>query len=110
MGENTKGGLVTLRLNQRARRDLIEIAEYIAETNQDRRGASRFVDQLIKICFRLAQRPGTLGRARDELLPGLRSIAFKSYVIFFHYVEEDVEVVTIIHGARDIEAHFNDAQ
>ena len=52
--------------------------------------------------------PGTLGRARPELGPDLRSVSHKGYVIFFRYADERFEVVDMLEGHRDIEAFFGD--
>ena len=52
---------------------------------------------------------GTLGRDRSELLPGLRSLAHGSHVIFFRYHDDAVEIVTVLHGHRDIDAVFGEA-
>jgi plasmid stabilization system protein ParE len=50
--------------------------------------------------------PGTLGRARDDLAPGLRSLAWRDYVILFRYVAGGVQVVRLLHGARDLPTLF----
>jgi toxin ParE1/3/4 len=47
-----------------------------------------------------------MGRARDELRPGLRSHPYRSYVIFFRCVEDTLEIVNVIEGHRDIPALF----
>jgi plasmid stabilization system protein ParE len=67
----------------------------------------RFVGELRQKCRTLADLPGTLGRARPELRPDIRSSAFKGYVIFFRYVDERFEVVNIIEGHRDIDELFS---
>jgi len=43
-----------------------------------------------------------LGRAREELAPGLRSVAIERYVLFYRVSETAVTIVRILHGARDI--------
>ena len=64
--------------------------------------------ELRRRCHELAALPGTLGRARSELGPDLRSVSHKGYVIFFRYADERFEVVDILEGHRDIEAFFGD--
>ncbi len=59
-------------------------------------------------CHDIASKPGTLGRARPELRPDIRSAAHKGYVIFFRYIEDRLEVVNILEGHRDIDAHFSE--
>ena len=49
-----------------------------------------------------------MGRARPELRPQMRCYAFKSYVIFFRYVEDVLEVVNVLEGHRDVEAFFGE--
>ena len=43
-----------------------------------------------------------LGRAREELAPGLRSRRLGRYVIFYEVVPDDVASVRVLHGARDL--------
>jgi toxin ParE1/3/4 len=47
-----------------------------------------------------------MGRPRPELRPDLRSHPFKSYVIFFRYLEDTLEIVNILEGHRDIDTFF----
>ncbi|MFG0291282.1 MAG: type II toxin-antitoxin system RelE/ParE family toxin [Rhodopirellula sp. JB044] len=35
-------------------------------------------------------------------VPGCRSFSFGSYVIFFHAIEDGIEVARVIHGSRDM--------
>jgi len=88
--------------------ELTEISGYIADTSGSPAMAERFAKELINRCEKLASLPGTLGRARPELRPDLRSIAHKSYVIFFRYRGDRVEIVSILNGLRDIAPLFND--
>lgn len=93
--------------------DLVSIARGIAATAGSPDPAFRFTDQLVAKCERLARLPGTLGRARDELAPAMRSFAYKSYVIFFRYGGarspwDRFEVVNILEGHRDFVRYFQD--
>jgi toxin ParE1/3/4 len=82
-----------------AERDLEAIGDYIAADNPVR--AVSFVRELRQQCRRIAQNP--LGyRARPELDEGLRSCAYDSYVIFFEAKPDEVTVIRILHGARDL--------
>lgn len=92
-----------------ARTDLIQILDHIADVSGSVSTAERFVAQLRRRCDELAGLPGTLGRARPELRPDLRSVSHKGYVILFRHVGADFEVVNIIEGHRDIDALFNDS-
>lgn len=83
----------------KAETDLAEIGDYIAKDNP-LRGIS-FVDEIEATCQRLAEMPG-MGSARPELRPGLRSFAHGNYVILYRPVEGGVEIVRVLHSARDV--------
>jgi toxin ParE1/3/4 len=87
----------------RAQSDLVEIWDYIADDSEAR--ADAFLDRIDQKFRTLAQRPG-LGRARDELAEGLRSFPVGRYVVFYRPLPEGVEIVRVLHGARDLTAAF----
>lgn len=97
-----------LKYSLSVKNDFADIAEYIATETGSRTLAEDFIGKLKARCRKLAQLPGTLGRSRDELAPGLRSVAHKSYIIFFRYVDDTVEIVAVLNGMRDIESLFVD--
>ena len=46
-----------------------------------------------------------MGRARDEdLRSGLRSFPVGEYVIIYRILDEDILILRVLHGSRDIEA------
>lgn len=49
-----------------------------------------------------------LGRARHELLVKLRSFTFKNYVIFYQPATDGIEVLRVLHGARDVHRVFDE--
>jgi toxin ParE1/3/4 len=51
----------------------------------------------------------TLGRKRDDLQKGIRSISSGSYLIFYQVgtKSETVEILHVFHGHRDLETLFN---
>ena len=91
-----------------ARQDFATILEYITRESGSLAIGQGFVDVLRQQCKRLASLPGTLGRARPELRPDIRSFAFKGYVIFFRYERETFEVVNVLEGHRDVITYFRD--
>lgn len=95
-----------VRLLQSARDDLAAIGDYIEFASGSRRVAGRFVRELNDYCRRLGRLPGTLGHARPELLPDLRSAPYGNYIVFFRYLGDIVEIVNVIEGHRDIGAIF----
>ncbi len=84
-------------------RDLREILEYIARDSRNR--AIRFVDKLEQKCEMLAASPH-LGFECPELLPGLRVWPVGKYLIFYRAVRDGVEVLRVVHSARDIPRLF----
>jgi toxin ParE1/3/4 len=68
--------------------------------------ARRFVHELRDKCNQLAAAPIQMGRTRADLRPGLRSHAHKSYVIFFRYEGEILEIMRVIESHRDIPPLF----
>jgi toxin ParE1/3/4 len=49
------------------------------------------------------------GRSRDEILPGLRSLAIQGFVIFYRFDQTVIEIARVLHGKRDILAIFNES-
>ncbi len=86
-----------------AKADLVEIFLYIAQDNLGaaHRTHSRFEETLRTI----ASQP-KIGRARDELIPGVRSLASGNYVVYYREMKAAVRVLRILHGARDIQQLF----
>jgi toxin ParE1/3/4 len=94
-----------------ARRDIAEIAAYIARESQSRTVADTFIDKLTDFCERIAKLPVVMGRARPELGRDYRSTTFGSYVIFLRYADDEAPrshlyITHIVHGARDMDAYF----
>ena len=47
-----------------------------------------------------------MGRARDALSAGVRSMPFERYVIFYVPLADGIDIVRVLHSARDIDAVF----
>jgi toxin ParE1/3/4 len=85
-----------------AEAELEEIAAYVAE--QSPRSALTLVRELRERCESLADAPrGYPLVPRYEHL-GIRRRPFGNYLIFYRVGAEIIEVVHILHGARDYEA------
>lgn len=94
---------MTLRFRPEAEDDPFQIGTYIERENP--RAAVSFVAAIREKCENLSNNPET-GRLRPELLTVLRSFPVGQYMIFYYSMDGDVEIVRIIHGARDIDALF----
>jgi len=93
----------SFRLSPAARSDLDGIWFYIAL--DDPEAADKFIRAIISRFPKLAAMP-ELGRQRGELSPRLRSFPVGRYVIFYRPMENEIEVVRILHGARDLPPLF----
>jgi toxin ParE1/3/4 len=83
-----------------AEADLAEIHDHFAQDSPAR--AQRFIALLRDRCAPLRQFP-EMGRMRDDLLPGLRSLPVDRYVVIYRVLGDAVEIVTIVHGSRDVD-------
>ncbi|MBI4124955.1 MAG: type II toxin-antitoxin system RelE/ParE family toxin [Deltaproteobacteria bacterium] len=80
-------------------RDLTEIYDFIAEDNT--MAASRQLDAFEEKCQLLADSPG-IGRKREDLANDLRSFPIGSYIIFYRLQNTHIQIIRILHAARDI--------
>jgi toxin ParE1/3/4 len=88
-----------------AEQDLLAIWNYVArEASPD--VADEQLRSLDRACEALAQWPHS-GRARDELLRNVRSIAVEAYVVFYRVGNSAIEIVRVLHGRRDVDAIFS---
>ncbi len=67
--------------------------------------ADAFIDKLYQAIQALGRQPGS-GRHREELAPGIQSFPFGRYIIFYRAVTSGIEIVRVLHSARDIENIF----
>lgn len=84
--------------------DILDTWDHIAEDSIEQAG--RRVDKLDEI---IATQP-LMGRAREELAAGVRSFPFGRYLIFYEPTEGGIDVVRVLHSARDIDAIFGEDQ
>jgi toxin ParE1/3/4 len=84
-----------------AEQDLEAMGDYIAADNPTR--AVSFIRELRAQCQRIASNPPGY-RLRPELGDDNRACAHGSYVIFFVATPEEVTIIRVLHGARDIPA------
>jgi toxin ParE1/3/4 len=92
------------RLAPEVETELDDIWRYIAAKSDSFEIADRVIDSITDRFFLLAKWPH-LGRRRDsDLRPGLRSFPVGAYVIIYRVDAEDVLILHVIRGSRDIEA------
>jgi toxin ParE1/3/4 len=96
------------RRTPQAGSDLDDIWYYIASRSASLDIADRLIDSITDRFFLLARNPH-IGRARDEdLRPGLRSFPVGEYVIIYRIDGEDIVILRVLRGSRNIGALFGD--
>ncbi len=83
--------------------DLELIEAYISTDNPD--AAESLILTLCSKCRLLSEHPES-GRDRSDLRPGLRGFPVGNYIIFYRPATYGIEVLRILHGARDIGSLF----
>ena len=91
-----------LKFTRRAQEDVQQIHDFIADDNPA--AALAVIAQIETRCNGLS---GKIGKNRDQIEKGLRSIAEGRYLIFFQEAEGSILIVRVLHGAREIEKLFD---
>jgi toxin ParE1/3/4 len=92
------------RLAPEADSDLDDIWLYLARESGSIEIADRLIDSITEKFCLLARFPH-LGRRRDEdLRRGLRSFPVRDYVVIYRVEGEDVVILRVVRGSRDIQA------
>jgi len=92
--------------NEVAKQDLIDIALYLGAENPA--FAEKFLDVAEEDFQRLAEMPG-LGSPRtigpnDPIHVRMWPVSdFRNYLIFYQSTDEELIIIRVLHGARDIE-------
>ncbi len=88
-------------ITDQAKLDLEGIWLFIASDDID--AADGMITNIIARFSILADSP-EMGRSRDELVAGLRSFPVENYAVYYRKLAVGIEIVRILHGARDIPA------
>ena len=95
-----------IKWTERASSNLQAIHDYIARDSKTY--ANRFIKSLIKATTKFEIMP-RCGRIVPELESyGFREVTFQNYRIVYRVIEgsEDVEILAVVHGAREIKSVF----
>lgn len=95
------------RITPRASQDMEAIADYLAVQSGLSR-AERFLNGIDSTIQRIAQFP-QIGRKRDELYPGSRSLSYEQYLIFYRLLNDDIEILRVVSGYQYLTALFEDS-
>ncbi len=86
-----------------AEEDLIEIWTYIAQDSFI--AADQVLDDIEAKFYMLADNP-QMGRLRPDIAPELRYFTVAKYLILYRTISGGVQIVRVIHGARDLPRLF----
>jgi toxin ParE1/3/4 len=89
-----------VRFTRRARDDLLDIWLAIASRNSDA-VADRIYNRIEHACVLLQNQP-QLGPGRPEIAEDARALVIERWLALYRLVEDGVQVVRIIDGARDL--------
>lgn len=92
-------------INVLASKDLNEIADYFQ--SQNIQAGEKFFREFNRKCKQLIAFPNS-GRKYDEIYPDLRGLTLSGYIIFYRLLDDDIEILRVIHGRRNIETIFTD--
>ena len=85
-----------------AQDDLLSIGRRIAESNLPR--ALSFMDEVESKCLKLADMPRAFPLLPNWEHTGIRRRVHGDYLIFYRINKTEIEILHILHGARDFEA------
>jgi toxin ParE1/3/4 len=94
-----------VRLTPDAEADLEGIGDRIAERNATR--AVTYVRELRERCHRIGEFPHA-GPPRPQWGEGIRIALHGRYVVVYRVRDETVQVLRVVHGARDLDALFEE--
>ena len=94
-------------LSRDADQDVSDIFDYSVQMF----GVSQAADDLLSLdaCFESLVANPDLGRERNEIRPGLRSVPVGGHVVFYRIDESFLRIVRVLHGSRDLPRHFPEA-
>ena len=102
---------LSIRPRSAAEQDVANHAEYIQRDSLD--AALRFLDAVDAAFRRLGENPqiGAVCRFTKPHYAGMRVWpvpGFRKYLIFYRVAPGEVEVIRVLHGARDLSINFGD--
>ena len=83
-----------------ANEDVIGIWDYIASDNVT--AADKLVRQIDDVYEQLARNP-KIGSKQEQYGLGMRAFAVGNYIIFYHEIDDGIEIYRVLHGARNLD-------
>jgi toxin ParE1/3/4 len=92
--------------SRESEQDLFDISAYLT-AEASAATAEKYLRRIFRAGERIRTRPLS-GRARDGVMPDVRSVLVHPYVVFYRIEAASVEVVRVVHQGRDLETIFAD--
>jgi toxin ParE1/3/4 len=89
-----------------ARADLDEILDFLTEAEPLR--GPRYVERMLSH-FRARAAAGLTGSPTDHIAPGTRGFVFDSYIAFVRVTGTSVEIIRVLHAARNVRRLIGEA-
>jgi toxin ParE1/3/4 len=93
-----------LKLTDCAQSDLEQIADYTV-INWGQSQADFYLEQLEKAFYSLLDNP-YLGKSRDDIKAGYRSLLVEKHLVFYRLADEQLEIMRILHCRMDVIQHL----
>ncbi len=95
-----------LELSEAADLDLVEIHTYTAY----KFGQVQAVEYLLGLeqTFTSLTSDPMLGKERNEIMTGLRSIPYVAHLVFYRVLTDRIRIVRVMHASRDLPKHFEE--
>ncbi|MBD2438698.1 type II toxin-antitoxin system RelE/ParE family toxin [Nostoc sp. FACHB-110] len=90
-----------------ASRDLQQISEYFAIENVE--AGERLLQEFNQKCKQLVNFP-KMGKKYEDLRAGLRGIPLDGYIIFYQNMNENIEIVRVVSGRRNLKSLFENQE
>jgi len=88
------------KLSREADKDIEAIFDY-TELEYGLQQAADYTSQFSTVFHQLTEEP-KLGRARNEIKNGLRSLVQNKHIIFYRNLKDHIRIVRILHSRSDI--------
>lgn len=84
----------------RAEQDISDIYDWIADSSPT--NADRYIQRIVSTIDNIAGMP-SIGSFRLPSRPEIRAVPIGNHLVFYRTIEGGIEVIRVIHGARDWE-------
>ena len=97
--------MLTLNLTEKAEQDLNTIYAYSLK-QWGQKQANNYFSQIEKTFYLLLDNP-CLGKQRNDLKQGYRSVTIKKHLIFYTLTNNEINILRVLHARMDIKNIFS---